>query len=445
MELIARNQRLIIGAGPTGLAIARHFTELGVHFAMADTRTDGQLLQAVHALSPNIDCRLGPLDPQWLTTFDEVVVSPGVPPTTPGLAEAEVPKISDIQLFRRAWPTTAPLVAITGSNAKSTVTTLVGDILQAAGRAAVVGGNLGPQALDLLGDAPAEAVAVLELSSFQLARTIQLQADVATVLNMSADHLDWHGSMVNYHRDKHRIFQGVKSIVVNAEDPLSQPLVPDHTPTTRFAVQSPDFHRFGILETPEGPWIACGTERWMPVSTLRMPSRHMLQNTMAACAIVQRLGVGPEAAAHAVAQFEGLSHRMQPVAERRGVLFIDDSKGTNVGASIAAMQSASASSRPLVLLAGGDAKGADASDWAQWARRLCVVVHTYGRDGRALAEAIGQTARVHSDLATAFAAAVADATPGSTVLLSPACASLDQYPNYMARGRHFIALVEALA
>lgn len=444
MDLIARNQRLILGAGPTGLAIARHFTDLGLQFAIADTRLDTHLLEVVRAHYPDVECRLGPLDRSWLESFEEIVVSPGLPPSTPGLIDADVPKISDIQLFRRAWPTQQLLVGITGSNAKSTVTTLVGEILRVAGRPAVVGGNLGPQAVDLLIDTPVDAVAVLELSSFQLARTSQLQADVATVLNMSADHLDWHGSMVDYHRDKHRIFQGVKSIVVNAEDPLSQPLVPDHTPTTRFAVQSPDFHRFGILETAEGPWIACGTEQWIPVETLRVRSRHMLQNTMAACAIARQLGLTPDVAAHAVATFDGLSHRMQPIAVQRGVLFIDDSKGTNMGASIAAMQSAAESRQPLILLAGGDAKGADASDWAQWARRLCATVHTYGRDGRALADAIGQPARCHADLSEAFAAAVSDAIPGSTVLLSPACASFDQYPNYIARGHHFKRLVEAL-
>lgn len=443
MDLIASTRTLVIGAGPTGQAVVRHLQRLGHRFEVQDTRDTSDLRAAFDTACPGVPVHFGPLDPVYLDQFDEIVVSPGVSPETEGLAPSAERQISDIQLFRRAWPDHLPIVAITGSNAKSTVTTLVGQMIEASGRTACVGGNLGPQALDLLVDIPDDAVAVLELSSFQLARTRALKATVATCLNMSPDHLDWHGSMIEYHKAKHRIFEGVGAIVVNAEDPLSSPLVPDQTPRVQFSVQAPDFHRFGVLVHGDRDWIALGMDPWIPVDELPYQGRHMLQNVMAACAIAHLLGIDASACRVAATQFKGLPHRMAECQTVHGVRFVNDSKGTNVGASQTAMESIGQAGR-LFLLAGGDSKGADLMQWGQAARRNCAGVFAFGRDARRFQAAVGDLARTFETLDQAFQAAVAEAEAGDVILLSPAAASFDQFANYQARGRHFEALVEAL-
>lgn len=441
MTLITTTKRLILGAGPTGQAVARHLTQLGVDYEIADTRTDPTLQARLDAEFPDAVTRLGPLETAYLDRFDEIIVSPGLAPHTEGLRQTVSPCISDIQLFRRAWPDNRPLIAITGSNAKSTVTQMVAEILQYAGHHALVGGNLGPQALDLLSEAGDASIAVLELSSFQLARTDNLKATVATCLNMSPDHLDWHGNMVAYHHAKHRIFEGVGSIVVNAEDPLSQPLVPDHTPTIRFALQHSDFHRFGVLTHDEQLWIALGTQPWMPVSELPFRGDHMVRNAMAAMAIAHLLKVEPECARAAIRDFKGLPHRMVDLGEFGGVRYINDSKGTNTGASIAAVKSARARG-PVHLLAGGDTKGAELSQWAQVMRDQTKCVYLYGMDAPRMQAQLNGHALCFETLEEALAAAQRNAGPGETVLLSPAAASFDQFTDYKARGLHFETLVK---
>lgn len=440
MTLIATTKRLILGAGPTGQAVARHLTHLGVDYEVADTRTNQVLQDQFRAEFPGVTSYYGPLKTEYLDRFDEIIVSPGIPPHTEGLRETVSPCISDIQLFRRAWPENRPLIAITGSNAKSTVTQMVGEILQRAGRNVLVGGNLGPQALDLLADAKDDSIAVLELSSFQLARTAKLKATVATCLNMSPDHLDWHGDMVAYHKAKHRIFEGVGSIVVNAEDPLSQPLVPDQTPTIRFALQHSDFHRFGVVTHADQPWIALGTQPWMPVAELPSGGDHMIQNAMAAMAIAHFLDVEPECARAAIRRFTGLPHRMVDLGEFQGVRYINDSKGTNTGASIAAVKSVAATG-PIHLLAGGDTKGAALDQWALIMRQHTKRVYLYGVDAPRMHAELNDHALSFETLDEALAVARAEAQSGDTVLLSPAAASFDQFSDYQARGRHFETLV----
>jgi UDP-N-acetylmuramoylalanine--D-glutamate ligase len=442
MTLIASSKRLILGAGPTGQAVARHFQQLGIQFEVADTRQSDDLKTGFEREFPGVETYFGPLKTDYLDRFEEIVVSPGIAPTTEGLNKTTTHLISDIQVFRRAWPENQPLIAITGSNAKSTVTSLVAEILQADGRNVLVGGNLGPQALDLLEYQTGQSIAVLELSSFQLERTRGLKATVATCLNMSPDHLDWHGSMIAYHQAKHRIFEGVGAIVVNAEDPLSQPLVPDQTPTIKFALQHPDFHRFGLMVVDGEDWITLGAEPWMPVSELPMPGRHMVQNAMAAFGICHLVGVDKEVAVKAVRMFTGLPHRMVELSPIRGVRFINDSKGTNVGASETAVASVEAQG-DLYLLVGGESKDADLSQWAKTATTHCKHVFAFGRDRGRFVDVLGEQVTAFQTLDQAFEHAVQHANAGDVVLLSPACASFDQFNNYQERGAHFEALVEA--
>ena len=442
MSLIASSKRLIIGAGPTGQAVARHFQELGIQFEIADTRQSDALKQNFSSQFPGVATYFGPLKADYLDRFEEIVVSPGVPPTTDGLEQTSAHLISDIQVFRRAWPENQPLIAITGSNAKSTVTSLVAEILKADGRHVLVGGNLGPQALDLLAERTNESIAVLELSSFQLERTRRLKATVATCLNMSPDHLDWHGSMIAYHQAKHRIFEGVGAIVVNSDDPLSQPLVPDQTPTIKFALQHPDFHQFGVMVVDGKEWISLGAEPWMAVSELPMSGRYMIQNAMAAFGICHLVGVDKAIAVAAMREYAGLPHRMVERAPVKGVRFINDSKGTNVGASATAVSSVEADGH-LYLLAGGESKDADLATWAKTVRDHCHHVFAFGRDRQRLIDALGDQATAVETLDEAFTLAVQQAAAGDVVLLSPACASFDQFQNYQARGDYFETLVEA--
>ena len=442
MSLIASSKRLILGAGPTGQAVARHFQQLGIQFEVADTRESDDLKTGFEIVFPGVQTYFGPLKTEYLDRFEEIVVSPGLAPTTEGLDQTRSHLISDIQVFRRAWPENQPLIAITGSNAKSTVTSLVAAILKADGRSVLVGGNFGPQALDLLVDRTDESIAVLELSSFQLERTRGLKATVATCLNMSPDHLDWHGSMVAYHQAKHRIFEGVGAIVVNAEDPLSQPLVPDQTPTIRFALQHPDFYRFGLMVLDGDDWISLGADPWLPVSELPMSGRHMIQNAMAAFGVCHLIGVDKAVAVAATRAFIGLPHRMVELNPVRGVRFINDSKGTNVGASETAISSVETLGQ-LYLLAGGESKDADLSQWAKTAKLHCKHVFAFGRDRQRFVDALGRQVTAVETLDQAFELALQHAGEGDVLLLSPACASFDQFSNYQERGAHFEALVEA--
>jgi len=442
MSLIASSKRLIIGAGPTGQSVARHFQELGIHFEIADTRQSSALKEEFNAQFPGVATYFGPLKTDYLDRFEEIVVSPGVPPTTDGLDQTSAHLISDIQIFRRAWPENQPLIAITGSNAKSTVTSLVAKIIKADGRHVLVGGNLGPQALDLLAKRTDESVAVLELSSFQLERTRRLKATVATCLNMSPDHLDWHGSMIAYHQAKHRIFEGVGAIVVNSNDPLSQPLVPDQTPTIKFALQHPDFRQFGVMVVDGDEWISLGADPWMAVSDLPMSGRYMIQNAMAAFGICHLIGVDKAIAVAATREYAGLPHRMDERVPVNGVRFINDSKGTNVGASATAVSSIETDGH-LYLLAGGESKDADLTAWVKTVRVHCHHIFAFGRDRQRFVDVLGDQATAVETLEKAFALAVQQAVAGDVVLLSPACASFDQFQNYQARGDYFETLVEA--
>lgn len=441
--MIATSKRLILGAGPTGQAVARHFQSLGVSFDVADTRTAKPVQHEFAKHFPNISGHYGPLRADFLDRYDEIVASPGLAPHIPGLCDTSSKIVSDIQLFRRAWPDNQILIAVTGSNAKSTVTSLISSILKSDGRQVLVGGNLGPQALDLLEARTDKAVAVLELSSFQLSRTSNLKATVATCLNMTPDHLDWHETMIDYHRAKHRIFEGVQAIVVNADDALSQPLVPDQTPTIKFALQHPEFRRFGIMIVDNSDWIALGADPWMRVSDLPISGRHMLQNVMAALGICHLLGVDRNIAIEGVRNFQGLPHRMVELGSVGGIRFINDSKGTNVGASENAVRSVVADGR-LLLLAGGDSKDADLACWAGTVSKFCHHIYLYGQDKDRFKSVLGDKATTLQTLDKAFKQALGVAQPGDVIILSPACASFDQFLNYQARGNYFESLVGAL-
>ncbi|MEX6502344.1 UDP-N-acetylmuramoyl-L-alanine--D-glutamate ligase [Pseudomonas zhanjiangensis] len=447
MSLIASDQfRIVVGLGKSGMSLVRFLAQRGLPFAVVDTRDNPPELATLREQFPQVEVRCGELDVEFLCRASELLISPGLAVATPALqaAAARGVKLSgDIDLFARHAK--APIVAITGSNAKSTVTTLVGEMAAAAGRKVAVGGNLGTPALDLLSDEV--ELYVLELSSFQLETTEQLNAEVATCLNISEDHMDRYDSLAAYHLAKHRIFRGARQVVVNRDDALSRPLIADQVPCWSFGLGKPDFKRFGLLEEQGEKYLAYQFEALLPVRELRIRGAHNQSNALAALALGHAVGLPMAAMLETLKRFSGLAHRCQWVGERKAVAYYDDSKATNVGAALAAIDGLGADiAGKLVLIAGGDGKGADFSALRAPVARFCRAVILLGRDAERLASALGDAVplvRVAS-LAEAVQRASALAQPSDAVLLSPACASLDMFKNFEERGRLFAQAVEAL-
>ncbi|MEK8079018.1 UDP-N-acetylmuramoyl-L-alanine--D-glutamate ligase [Pseudomonas sp. XK-1] len=447
MSLIASDHfRIVVGLGKSGMSLVRFLARQGLPFAVVDTRANPPELATLREQFPQVEVRCGELDVEFLCRASELLVSPGLAIATPALqaAAARGVKLSgDIDLFARYAK--APIIAITGSNAKSTVTTLVGEMAAAAGKRVAVGGNLGTPALDLLDDAV--ELYVLELSSFQLETTDQLNAEVATCLNISEDHMDRYASLAAYHLAKHRIFRGARQVVVNRDDALSRPLVADQLPCWTFGLGKPDFKRFGLLEENGEKYLAYQFDALLPVRELKIRGAHNQSNALAALALGHAVGLPFEAMLQTLRSFAGLAHRCQWVGERNAVSYYDDSKATNVGAALAAIEGLGADiGGKLVLIAGGDGKGADFSALKKPVGQFCRAVILLGRDAELLATALGDAApliRVKTlEEAVQRAAELAEA--GDAVLLSPACASLDMFKNFEERGRLFAQAVEGL-
>lgn len=448
---VPRGVTLVVGLGLSGRAICRHLARQGVPFRVADTRVAPPGLAAFRAEHPGVAVHCGPLTGLDLAAVEEVVLSPGVDPRTPGLeglaeqrhpASGEPRLVGEIALFRRACA--APVAAVTGSNAKSTVTTLLGEMAREAGRRVAVGGNLGTPALDLLAEAPDAELFVLELSSFQLETTPRLAAETAAFLNLSEDHLDRHGDMAGYRAAKLAIFRGARHGVVNAEEPLTWPETPLPA-LDRFTTTEPGPGEWGIARRDGGDWLMHGETPLMPAQRLRLAGRHNQANALAALAMGTRLGLGRDAMTAVLERFPGLPHRGETVATLDGVRWINDSKGTNVGATLAAIAGLGPTlDGRVVLLAGGMGKGADfaplAGPLARYGREAILFGADAGRLETALQGRVAVT-RV-ADLEAAMQRARQVARAGDAVLLSPACASLDQFANYQARGEAFRRWVE---
>ncbi|SDF32308.1 UDP-N-acetylmuramoyl-L-alanine--D-glutamate ligase [Phytopseudomonas seleniipraecipitans] len=447
MSLIASDQfRIVVGLGKSGMSLVRYLARQGVRFAVVDTRANPPELSTLREQFPQVEVRCGELDAEFLGRASELLISPGLAVATPALQEAAQrgAKLSgDIDLFARAAK--APIIAITGSNAKSTVTTLVGEMAAAAGRNVAVGGNLGTPALDLLADDV--ELYVIELSSFQLETTELLNAEVATCLNVSEDHMDRYADLPAYHLAKHRVFRGARQVVVNRDDPLSRPMIADQVPCWSFGLGKPDFKRFGLLEENGEKCLAYQFEALLPVRELKVRGAHNYSNALAALALGQAVGLPMAAMLDTLKGFTGLPHRCQWVGERAGVSYYDDSKATNVGAALAAIEGLGEDiAGKLVLIAGGDGKGADFSSLRKPVAAQCRTVVLLGRDADKLAAVLGgavDIVRVDS-LQAAVEQAASIAQPGDAVLLSPACASLDMFKNFEERGRLFAQAVEAL-
>lgn len=433
---------LVLGLGATGQSVARWLSRRGQQARFADSRRDAAGLDALRSLLPDADVHTGPFDVSLLDGIDRLIVSPGIRDGEPLLTAARergLPVLSDIDIF--VSEAKAPVAAVTGSNGKSTVVSLLSAFCEAAGVKALAGANLGTPVLDLLTE-PQPDYYLLELSSFQLQRTARLPARAATVLNVSADHLDWHGSLDAYARAKYRIYRDAEVAVVNrSEVPPAGMRLPDER--ISFGTDVPAAGQYGLREAAGETWLARGDEDLLPAGALHLCGRHNWLNVLAALAMGEAIGLDMDAMVDAAIEFAGLAHRSEFVAERNGVTWINDSKATNVGAAVAAVAGIPG---PMVLIAGGDAKGAGFELLARALEGRLRGAVLIGRDAPRLAEALAPLGPTETapDIDTAVARAAGLAEPGDTVILAPACASLDMFSDYRARGEAFRRAVEGL-
>ncbi len=434
---------LIVGLGKTGLSVARFLARQGLPFAVADSRMEPPGLAELRAECPQAAVHLGPFEAELFVGFRTLVVSPGIAVAEPAIraaAAAGAEIIGDIELFARHVK--APVIAITGSNGKSTVTTLVGELLAAAGRKVRVGGNLGTPALDLLAGSNDAEIYVLELSSFQLETTSSLKAAAAVVLNVSEDHMDRYPDLAAYAEAKGRVYQGAAVAVVNRDNDWSLRLARASEParTVSFGLDAPAAGQWGMVERDGQTWLALGDRPLVCERELTLRGRHNMANALAALALVEAVGVDPAAVLDALRRFAGLPHRSQFVGHFHGLDWVNDSKGTNVGATAAALAGQTV---PVVLIAGGLGKGQDFAVLRPLLAEKARGVVLIGQDADLIAQAWAGAAPIvrAADMGEAVSMAAELGRPGDVVLLSPACASFDMFKGYDHRGEVFAAEV----
>jgi UDP-N-acetylmuramoylalanine--D-glutamate ligase len=444
---------VVLGLGLTGLSAARWAARHGARVSVADTRADPPFAAKLAFELPRVPLLRGPITDAALADAAMIVISPGLPKDQPPIAAAVargVELVGDIELFARALRPAQRVLAITGSNGKTTVAALTGELARAAGLSAAVVGNIGEPVLDVLAGhergAPWPDVFVIELSSFQLETTASLKTIAATVLNVTANHLDRYAGIDDYAKAKARIFAGGGEQVLNRDDPRSLAMrVPGRIVQT-FGSGIPEAELdWGLVARNGSPWLARGGALLVATDELALIGRHNALNALAALALTSSVAKIDGKLIAALAAFRGLPHRMERVAEIGGVLFVNDSKGTTVAATQAALE---ALSRPAVLIAGGDGKGQDFAPLRADVGGHCRAVILLGRDAPAIAAAlsgIAPTVEFAPALEVAVSRAIARARPGDAVLLSPACASLDMFRDYVERGDRFKAAVAAHA
>ena len=447
-NLIATNRNTaIVGMGATGLSAARFLSSIGKSFVFADSRSEPPRLSEVREQYPDVSLMLGPFAEDLLLGFDRVVVSPGVSLEEPALVAARergVKLIGDVELFLEQ--ATAPVIVITGSNGKSTVTTLLGKMAEACGLSVGVGGNLGTPMLDLLDKR--HQLYVIELSSFQLELVTDTQGAIAGLLNISPDHMDRYAGLQQYHAAKHRIFLGASRVINNRQDPLTNPLLSTSVKQSSFGLNKPDLGSFGLIDDADQSWLACGLDQLMPVSEVAIKGTHNIANALAALALGQAAGLGMSAMLETLKTYSGLPHRCEHIATIDNVMYIDDSKGTNVGATIAALNGfGDSAAAKLILIAGGQGKEQDFSKLQKPVKQFVKLAALFGEDAPQIAGALEGSTQVEQfgSLEEAVAKAHANAESGDIVLLSPACASFDMFSGFEQRGRCFQDAVKAVA
>jgi UDP-N-acetylmuramoylalanine--D-glutamate ligase len=485
-------QALVLGLGESGLAMAQWLARCGARVRVADTRTEPQRLHALRTAVSGVEFVCGEFNDALLGGVDFVTLSPGLAPQrelrtiVPSAQARGIPVWGEIELFAQALAAlklergyTPKVIAITGTNGKTTVTSLTGLLCQRAGLSTRVAGNISPAALDVLREALEQddlpQAWVLELSSFQLHATFSLEADAATVLNVTQDHLDWHGDMAAYANDKSRIFGQHTIRVLNRDDAAVMRMASATAPAVTFGASAPvRADDFGLVQERGVLWLAAAApgeesekkrkknevaepveaivSRLMPADALHIRGIHNATNALAALALCRAIGLPMAQLLHGLREYKGEPHRVELVASIDSVDYYDDSKGTNVGATVAALnglgKAFGSQSQRIVLIAGGDGKGQDFEPLAEPASRYVRSVLLIGRDAPKLRVALEPSGVELLDCRTlpeAVQRAATMAQPGDAVLLSPACASLDMFTNYAHRAQVFVGAVRELA
>ena len=452
----ANKQVLVLGLGETGLSVLRWLDSQGAQLAVADTRDAPPGLQFLRKELPQVTVHLGPFSEQAFSAADMIIASPGVPLSEPLILAAMrqgTPVVGDIELFAQNKAPQAKVIAITGANGKSTVTSMVGEMCAAAGLKTVVAGNIGLPVLDALlqeRSMGAPDVYVLELSSFQLETTHTLKPDAATVLNISEDHMDRYLSLAEYAGAKMRIFHGSGIQVLNRQDAWGRNMAfPGRKVVTFGTDLPPGSEDFGLMPAGSEAWLMLGSTGLMKTSEMHVPGLHNAGNALAALALCHAIGLEQAPLVSALRNFKGLPHRVEWVAEIDGVTFYDDSKGTNVGATCAALSGLTQADTgsKVVLIAGGDGKGQSFAPLREHVAQSARAVILLGRDATLIAEDIKDACVPLTHAATlqeAVRMAYSAAQPQDVVLLSPACASFDMFRNYVHRAQVFVDAVKEL-
>lgn len=440
----AQAYTLVVGLGVTGLSVARYLSAKGQAVVIVDSRANPPGIEQCQQFLPEVQVFTGEFELSLFENAKQLVVSPGVALTESAIQHAiqnGIEVIGDIELFAREVK--APVIAITGSNGKSTVTTLIGEMAILANIQVAVGGNIGVPALDLLNDDV--ELYVLELSSFQLETLQSLKPVAATILNLSADHLDRYQSFMEYASAKARIFMGAETVVVNRDDEHVMQIVGKLKNVTGFTLQQPQLGDYGLCELDGEIWLCHGREKLIKESMLKLGGRHNTANILAALAMGEAAKISRSDMLKAIETFAGLPHRTQWVADINGVTWFNDSKGTNVGATLAAIDGLS-DRKNLILIAGGLAKDADFSVLKPAVATKVKQVILIGQDAGLIEQALNDVADIShaSSMEQAVELAAKLAEAGDYVLLSPACASFDMFKGFEHRGEVFMAAVEAL-
>jgi len=454
MTMKMKNRRVVVlGLGATGLSAARWAARHGARVSVIDTRAEPPRAAQLKAELPRIGFATGPITDATLAEAEMIIISPGLAKDQPAIRNAVTrgaELVGDIEIFARSLPSAQKLLAITGSNGKTTVTALAAELVRAAGLKAATVGNIGEPVLDALGAYErGEAwpdVFVVELSSFQLETTSSLKPTAATVLNVTENHLDRYAGIDAYAAAKARIFIGGDEQVLNRDDPRSLAMRRANRVVQTFGAGIPEGEDdWGLVQHKGAPWLARGGALLLAASELSLVGHHNRLNALAALALVSTVAKINAKVLSTLAAFPGLAHRMERVAEIGGVLFVNDSKGTTVAATLAALEGLG---RSAVLIAGGDGKGQDFTPLRSGVEAHCRAVVLIGRDAPAIAAVLSGTKPAIESapaLEVAVARAIARAHSGDAVLLSPACASLDMFRDYVERGERFKAAVAAHA
>ena len=437
---------VIVGLGKTGLSCFRYLSNQGLNVAITDSREEPPELLELRAEFESASVYLGQINEQVLLASDQIILSPGVSLDNKSIKlsiENNIPVFGDIELF--CQKAQAPIIAVSGSNGKSTVTTIVAEMTRLAGLKTYVGGNIGIPALDLLSDSTPDLY-VLELSSFQLETTYSLNAHASVVLNVSPDHMDRYSSLKDYANTKKRIYSGQGLMVLNKDEEYIHSIMDSKRDTIYFSLDAPEGENFGLINHNNEVWLSQGNEKIINKNQLKIKGEHNISNALAAMALAGAVNVPTNIMADVLKNFTGLEHRCQLVREIDNVSWYNDSKATNVGACIASITGLCELGN-IILIAGGDSKGADLSGLNPIVKKYIKRVFLFGIDANKLADVMGSDVDKEfvNNMNEAVKGASKIADPDDIVLLAPACSSLDMYKNYQQRGDAFISAIDALS